>query len=615
MNILRISIDSSSSHKCFCIDKKVPTNPLHAYLTSFRYSSPQSGSGTTFVTKTFALNTTYSTSKELCDSNQGGPTDGPPRGGGSGGGRGNNWGSGDDPDWNDNGDSSEQSPSQPPCLAWSAAAILLPLKDDVTMNAIQRGGPLAKKPHILPESRLKAMFDALDQDHNGTIELSELLLAVREGRLGLIHSEKACKEFMAAVAVGNVDSGDTQDVIEYDAFHAYMRQREAVLERMFAMIDENGDGEISIQELKKYLSKVLGRKVPAKEAEAILKSLDSDNNGTINYQELLQGTLLSAGDLDSVFVDAVDYFGHMHLDTKLKDDPSPWRTLIAGFVAGAASRTATAPFDRASILMRAGGSPLAASGNVFGTLVAMWKQGGIPALWSGNTILCLTVAPESAIMFYGYKKFLPMMCPEELGRTPTMLEKLGAGGLAGMVALTAVYPLYVTQGRLAISGPGMFKNLPDFIVKTFKAEGLTPFGRGYIPSILRSFPLKGVELMVYNQLKETFVDPGEQPSVAQSLAFGAVSAAMSNTLTMPLLSLRTKMLGQAPSLGRPVIYDNMIDCIVKTVKGNAALGIPAEGVGGLYKGLSALMMKQIPCTGIQYTSFELVNRMLASYIS
>jgi hypothetical protein len=59
----------------------------------------------------------------------------------------------------------------------------------------------------------------------------------------------------------------------------------------------------------------------------------------------------------------------------------------------------------------------------------------------------------------------------------------------------------------------------------------------------------------------------------------------------------------------------MIKSTLLQVKGNVALGIPVEGVSGLYKGLSALMMKQIPCTGIQYTSFELVNKMLASYIS
>jgi hypothetical protein len=42
-----------------------------------------------------------------------------------------------------------------------------------------------------------------------------------------------------------------------------------------------------------------------------------------------------------------------------------------------------------------------------------------------------------------------MICSEDLGRTPNMLEKLWAGGLAGMVALTAVYPLYVTQVTMA----------------------------------------------------------------------------------------------------------------------------------------------------------------------
>jgi Ca2+-binding EF-hand superfamily protein len=120
------------------------------------------------------------------------------------------------------------------------------MKDNAT-DIIQKINPGAKNQYRLPESRIKAMFDALDQDQNGTIELSELLLAVREGRLGLIHSEKACKEFMDAVAVGNLGSGDAHDFIEYDAFNAYMRQREAVLASMFAVIDENGDGEISIQ--------------------------------------------------------------------------------------------------------------------------------------------------------------------------------------------------------------------------------------------------------------------------------------------------------------------------------------------------------------------------------
>lgn len=171
-------------------------------------------------------------------------------------------------------------------------------------------------------------------------------------------------------------------------------------------------------------------------------------------------------------------------------------------------------------------------------------QGGVRSLWSGNLILCLTVAPENAIMYYTYNwiKQQPNLCKNP--DAPTLLEKLSAGGLSGMAALTCVYPLYVAQARLAIAGPGTFNGLGDFFVKTIQTDGLSAFGRGYVPSILRAFPSKGVELCVYNTLREIMVPQGEQPSTTQSLVFGAISAICSQTLTMPLLLLRTKMIGQ-----------------------------------------------------------------------
>ncbi len=74
-------------------------------------------------------------------------------------------------------------------------------------------------------------------------------------------------------------------------------------------MDENGDGQISKEELNHYLDKVLKRKVsafrkrrermeaptlyspfqvPESEVAALLNSLDSDHSGTIDYLELLQ---------------------------------------------------------------------------------------------------------------------------------------------------------------------------------------------------------------------------------------------------------------------------------------------------------------------------------------
>jgi Ca2+-binding EF-hand superfamily protein len=62
------------------------------------------------------------------------------------------------------------------------------------------------------------------------------------------------------------------------------------------------------QELHNYLTRVLARKVKMSEAKALFQSLDFDKNGTIEYIELLQGTLLSSGSPDTALVDACDFF-------------------------------------------------------------------------------------------------------------------------------------------------------------------------------------------------------------------------------------------------------------------------------------------------------------------
>jgi solute carrier family 25 phosphate transporter 23/24/25/41 len=353
------------------------------------------------------------------------------------------------------------------------------------------------------------------------------------------------------------------------------------------------------------MDRALERKVPFAEAQALLNRLDSNNNGSVEYEELLYGTLLSAGSIWKVLeAESLYYFL-----PKTNKNPS-LRIFLAGFIAGAASRSLTAPFDRASILMRAGGSSLARS-TVFGTLAAMAKEGGLKSWWSGNGLLCLTVAPESAFMYTSYNALRPLMSnPDE----PSLADKLVAGGTAGLAAMTLVYPLYASQARMALAPAGSFASLRDFFSKTFRAEGLVAFGRGYFPSALRAFPSRGLDLMVYQTLKEIFCAPGDTVSIPQSLTFGAIAGIISQSLTMPLLTLRTRMAGQAPSLGRPVLYKSMLDCVQKTVYGDAALGLAAGGVPALYRGLPALLMKMVPCTGIQFCAFELANKFLSRFL-
>ena len=56
-------------------------------------------------------------------------------------------------------------------------------------------------------------------------------------------------------------------------------------------------------------------------------------------------------------------------------------------------------------------------------------------------------------------------------------------------------------------------------------------------------------MMGYITLKEIFVKPEESPTIVQSMIFGGFAAGCSQCLTFPLLTVRTKLMGQAPSLG------------------------------------------------------------------
>ena len=64
-----------------------------------------------------------------------------------------------------------------------------------------------------------------------------------------------------------------------------------------------------------------------------------------------------------------------------------------------------------------------------------------------------------------------------------------------------------------------------------------------------------------------------------------------------------------------MVYSNVVDCALKTIYGDPHLGLKAEGVAGLYKGISALLMKMVPCTGIQFATYEAANRVLSSIMA
>ncbi|KAL3508485.1 hypothetical protein ACH5RR_027886 [Cinchona calisaya] len=170
------------------------------------------------------------------------------------------------------------------------SAVLSRMKQFRAMNKLKK---LALK--VIAESLsaeeiqgLKAMFQNMDTDNNGTITYEELKSGL--ARLGSKLTEAEVKQLMEAA---DVDGNGTIDYIEFIAatMHKHKLEREENLYTAFQYFDKDNSGFITRDELESAMQEY-GMGDPATIKE-IISEVDTDNDGRINYEEFC--TMMRSG--------------------------------------------------------------------------------------------------------------------------------------------------------------------------------------------------------------------------------------------------------------------------------------------------------------------------------
>ncbi|KAJ0112001.1 hypothetical protein Patl1_01343 [Pistacia atlantica] len=414
------------------------------------------------------------------------------------------------------------------------------------------------------DMRIRSLFNFFDAADIGYLDYAQI-----ENGLSALQIPA---EYKYAKDLLKVCDANRDGRVDYHEFKRYMDDKELELYRIFQAIDVEHNGCILPEELWDALVKA-GIEINDEELARFVEHVDKDNNGIITFEEWRDFLLLYPHEvtIENIYhhwerVCLVDIGEQAVIPEGISKHVQRSKFFIAGGIAGAASRTATAPLDRLKV-----------------------------------------VAPESAIKFYAYE-ILKNVVGDIMGEDKDNIGPSGrllAGGMAGAVAQAAIYPLDLVKTRLQTCAleSGKAPKLGTLTKDIWVHEGPRAFYKGLVPSLLGIIPYAGIDLAVYETLKDLsksyFVRESEPGPLVQ-LGCGTISGALGATCVYPLQVIRTRM--QAQRSNSAAAFKGMSDVFWRTLH--------KEGYRGFYKGIFPNLLKVVPAASITYLVYEAMKKSL-----
>ncbi|XP_068116375.1 mitochondrial glutamate carrier 1 [Hyperolius riggenbachi] len=196
--------------------------------------------------------------------------------------------------------------------------------------------------------------------------------------------------------------------------------------------------------------------------------------------------------------------------------------------------------------------------------------------------------------------------------------KLINGGIAGLIGVTCVFPIDLAKTRLQNqqNGSRMYTSMSDCLIKTIRSDGYFGMYRGAAVNLTLVTPEKAIKLAANDFFRHALSKDGKKLTLIKEMLAGCGAGTCQVIVTTPMEMLKIQlqdagrlaaqrklMAGQAgggtaeASVARPTAIAISRELLRK------------EGIAGLYKGLGATLLRDVPFSVIYFPLFANLNKL------
>ena len=194
-------------------------------------------------------------------------------------------------------------------------------------------------------------------------------------------------------------------------------------------------------------------------------------------------------------------------------------------------------------------------------------------------------------------------------KQPSVSQSLFAGAVAGGIEATLTYPTEYVKTQLQLQSKNASSRSPvfhgpwDCVVKTVRERGLRGLYRGLSALITGTAAKAAIRFFAFEEFKKRLTDDQGSLSSSRRMLAGLGAGVTEGLLVVtPTETIKTKLIhdqNQASPRYRGLVHGTRM--IIKE-----------EGFGGIYRGVSAVILRQGANSAIRLTSYDLLKEHILS---